>query len=84
MTTLSKEWEEYRAARNNLVTYNADTNCIDIDTGMNEYIYSVDASDLDDSTHALEWVLHLCEKKWMTTQKIKFFIEKISDINHLE
>jgi len=84
MTTLNKEWEEYRAARNNLVTYNADTNCIDIDTGINGYTYSVDASDLDDSTDALEWVRHLCEKKWMTTQKIKFFIEKISEIKHSE
>jgi hypothetical protein len=45
-----------------------------------EYDYEIDLHEINSKAALLNWVLHLTEKVWITTQRLHFIIEAIADI----
>jgi hypothetical protein len=44
------------------------------------YDYEVDLNRIESEADLLRWTLHLCEKTWMTTERLHFFIEAVAQI----
>jgi len=44
------------------------------------YDYEVDLDRIKSEAALLNWVLYLCEKTWMTTERLHFFIEAVGAI----
>ena len=47
-----------------------------------QYDYEVDLDRIKSEAALLNWVLHLCEKTWMTTERMAFFIEAVAAIKN--
>jgi hypothetical protein len=45
-----------------------------------QYDYEIDLDRIKSEAALLNWTLHLCEKTWMTTERLHFFIEAVAQI----
>jgi hypothetical protein len=49
-----------------------------------QYDYEVDLDRIKSEAALLNWTLHLCDKTWMTTERIHFFIETVAAIKKFD
>lgn len=47
------------------------------------YNYEIDLDEIETEGDLLRWVLHLCEKTWMTSERLHHFIEAVGTIKKL-
>jgi hypothetical protein len=47
------------------------------------YDYEVDLDRISSERDLLAWALHFCEKTWMNTERLHYFIEAAASIKHL-